>query len=166
MRATAVVGDGATLQLASTIILIPFVMIRGTHLPTLEAGLAFIPLQVLIAVVSPLAGMPAAGSAGACHFLSATPPSPWDAPWRSVSVRTRPIGRTSSPHPVAGAGHELGDRAVDDLSSSHPSSPIAPGTASGVNSAVSRAGSLFAIALLGGPLQQDGPQLFLEFSTW
>ncbi|WP_049803002.1 MFS transporter, partial [Bradyrhizobium japonicum] len=32
--------------------LIPFVMIRGAHLPTLVAGLAFIPLQVLITVVS------------------------------------------------------------------------------------------------------------------
>jgi len=31
--------------------LIPFVMIRGAHLPTLVAGLAFLP------VVSPLAGM-------------------------------------------------------------------------------------------------------------
>ncbi len=37
--------------------LIPFVMIRGAHLPTLVAGLAFLPLQVLITVVSPLAGM-------------------------------------------------------------------------------------------------------------
>src|SRR5246127_754122 len=37
--------------------LIPFVMIRGAHLPTLAAGLAFIPMQVLITVVSPLAGM-------------------------------------------------------------------------------------------------------------
>ena len=37
--------------------LIPFVMIRGAHLPTLVAGLAFIPLRVLIAVLSPLAGM-------------------------------------------------------------------------------------------------------------
>src|SRR5262245_757642 len=36
--------------------LIPFVMIRGAHLPTLVAGLAFVPLQVLITVVSPLAG--------------------------------------------------------------------------------------------------------------
>lgn len=36
------------------------------------------------------------------------------------------------------------------------------GTASGVNSAVSRAGSLFAIALL-GVLQQGGPQLFSGF---
>src|SRR6516164_4601656 len=37
------------------------------------------------------------------------------------------------------------------------------GTASGVNSAVSRAGSLFAIALLGGVLQRGGPQLFSGF---
>src|SRR5260370_36954407 len=37
--------------------LIPFVMIRGAHLPTLVAGLAFIPLQVLITMISPLAGM-------------------------------------------------------------------------------------------------------------
>jgi quercetin dioxygenase-like cupin family protein len=37
--------------------LIPLVIIRGAHLPTLVAGLAFVPLQVLITVVSPLAGM-------------------------------------------------------------------------------------------------------------
>ena len=46
---------------------------------------------------------------------------------------------------------------------SPPPSPIAPETASGVNSAVSRAGSLFAIALLGGVLQHGGPQLFSGF---
>jgi hypothetical protein len=41
--------------------------------------------------------------------------------------------------------------------------PNRAGTAAGVNSAVSRSGSLFAIALLGGVLQQDGPQLFAGF---
>src|SRR5262249_61731091 len=33
--------------------LIPFVMIRGAHLPTLVAGLAFIPPHVLVTGVSP-----------------------------------------------------------------------------------------------------------------
>jgi hypothetical protein len=42
------------------------------------------------------------------------------------------------------------------------SSPIAPEPRL-VYSAVSRAGSLFAIALLGGVLQQGGPQLFSGF---
>ncbi|SDJ66748.1 hypothetical protein SAMN05216338_10598 [Bradyrhizobium sp. Rc2d] len=37
--------------------LMPFLMIRDSHLPTLVAGLAFIPLQVLLTVVLPLASM-------------------------------------------------------------------------------------------------------------
>lgn len=37
------------------------------------------------------------------------------------------------------------------------------GTASGVNSAISRVGPLFSIALLGGVLQRGGPQLFTGF---
>ncbi len=41
--------------------------------------------------------------------------------------------------------------------------PDRAGTAAGVNSAVTRAGPLFAIALLGGVLQQGGPQLFSGF---
>ncbi len=83
--------------------LIPFAMIRGAHLQTPVAGLAFIPLQVLITVVSRLAACSADSSAGACHCSPAA--APWDAPSRSVSVRTQPIGRRSSPRPVAVAGH-------------------------------------------------------------
>src|SRR5262249_20085468 len=37
--------------------LIPFVMIRGAQLPTLVAGLAFVPVQALMMAGSPLAGM-------------------------------------------------------------------------------------------------------------
>src|SRR5262249_6746609 len=48
----------ALLYRAVTVMLtmVRFVMIGGAPLPTLVAGLAFIPLQVLITVVSPLAG--------------------------------------------------------------------------------------------------------------
>jgi hypothetical protein len=80
----------------------------------------------------------------------------------TVSLRTRPIGRTSSRHPVARAGHELSDCALDDLVLTSVESDRA-GTASGVNSTVSRARPLFAIALLGGVLPQGGPQLFAGF---
>ena len=66
------------------------------------------------------------------------------------------------PPPVAVAGHEPGDRAVATLVPTSVESDRA-GTASGVNSAVSRAGFLFATGLLGGILQQGGPQLFSGF---
>jgi hypothetical protein len=76
--------------------LIPFVMIWGAHLPTLVAGLAFIPCKCWLRSSRRSPACSAAGSAGACHCSPAAPSSSWDAPWRSVSVRTRPIGRTSS----------------------------------------------------------------------
>jgi MFS family permease len=95
--------------------LIPFVMIRGAHLPTLVAGLAFIPLQVLITVVSPLAGMLCRRfgrrlplfAGGAVVALGC-----------AMAVRIGPkrdlLGGHLPGHPVAGAGHEPDDRAVDD----------------------------------------------------
>ena len=94
--------------------LIPFVMIRGAHLPTLVAGLAFIPLQVLITVVSPLAGMLcrrfgrrlplfAGGAVVALGCAMALRVGPNATYWADIF-----------PHPVAGAGHEPGDCAVDD----------------------------------------------------
>src|ERR1700743_3075073 len=42
---------------AANLTLIPFVMIKGASLSALVAGLAFIPLQILIAVVSPMASI-------------------------------------------------------------------------------------------------------------
>jgi MFS family permease len=74
------------------LILIPFVMIRGAHLPTLVAGLVFIPLQVLIAVVSPLAGMLCRRFGRRLPLFARGASSPWDAPSRPVSVRTRRLG--------------------------------------------------------------------------
>jgi predicted MFS family arabinose efflux permease len=141
--------------------LIPFVMIRGAHLPTLVAGLAFIPLQVLITVVSPLAGrlcrrfgrrLPLfAGSAvvalGCAMALRVGPNATyWADIFPSILLLALGMSLAIAPLTTLVLTSVESDRA---------------GTASGVNSAVSRAGSLFAIALLGGVLQQGGPQLFL-----
>jgi EmrB/QacA subfamily drug resistance transporter len=143
--------------------LIPFVMIRGAHLPTLVTGLAFIPLQVLITVVSPLAGQLCrrfgrrvplfAGSAivalGCAMALRVgSNATYWADIFRPILVLSLGMSVAIAPLTTLVLTSVESDRA---------------GTASGVNSAVSRAGSLFAIALLGGVLQQGGPELFAGF---
>ncbi|MFY9952960.1 MFS transporter [Bradyrhizobium sp.] len=145
------------------LILIPFVMIRGAHLPTLVAGLAFIPLQVLIAVVSPLAGM-------LCRRFGRR--LPLFAGGAVVALGCAMAFRVDSnatywadifaPVLLLSLGMSLAIAPLTTLVLTSVASDRA-GTASGVNSAVSRAGSLFAIALLGGVLQQGGPQLFSGF---
>ncbi|WP_407352095.1 MFS transporter [Luteimonas sp. R10] len=143
--------------------LIPFVMIRGAHLPTLVAGLAFVPLQVLIAVVSPLAGMLcrrfgrrlplfAGGSVVALGCAISLRIDSNATYWAHIfpPVLLLALGMSLAIAPLT----TLVLTSVE---------PDRAGTAAGVNSAVSRAGSLFAIALLGGVLQQGGPQLFSGF---
>lgn len=143
--------------------LIPFVMIRGAHLPTLVAGLAFIPLQVLITVVSPFAGMLcrrfgrrlplfAGGTVVALGCTLALRFGPNATYWADIfpSILLLALGMSLAIAPLT----TLVLTSVE---------PDRAGTASGVNSAVSRAGSLFAIALLGGVLQQGGPPLFSGF---
>lgn len=147
------------------LILIPFVMIRGANMPTLVAGLAFIPLQVLIVVVSPLAGMLCrrfgrrvplfAGSTvvalGCAMALRIGPDATyWAAIFPSILLLALGMSLVIAPLTTLVLTSVESDRA---------------GTASGVNSAVSRAGSLFAISLLGGVLQQGGPELFVGFYT-
>jgi EmrB/QacA subfamily drug resistance transporter len=155
----------ALLYGAFTIILtlIPFVMIRGAHLPTLVAGLAFIPLQVLITVVSPLADMLcrrfgrrlplfAGGAVVALGCTMALRVGPNATYWADIfpSILLMALGMSLAIAPLT-------TLVLTSVESDRA------GTASGVNSAVSRAGSLFAIALLGGVLQQGGPQLFSGF---
>jgi EmrB/QacA subfamily drug resistance transporter len=143
--------------------LIPFVMIRGAHLPTLATGLAFMPLQVLITVVSPLAGMLcrrfgrrlplfAGGAVVALGCAMALRVDSNATYWADIF---RPIL-------VLSLGMSLAIAPLTTLILTSVESDRA-GTASGVNSAVSRAGSLLAIALLGGVLQQGGPELFSRF---
>jgi MFS family permease len=139
--------------------LIPFVMIRGAHLPTLVAGLAFIPLQVLITVVSPLAGM-------LCRrFGRRLPLSAGAAVVALGCAMALRIGSNATYFPpilLLSLGMSLAIAPLTTLVLTSVESDRA-GTASGVNSAVSRAGSLFVIVLLGGVLQQGGPQLFSGF---
>jgi MFS family permease len=140
--------------------LIPFVIIRGTHLPTIVAGLAFVPLQALIIFVSPLAGL-------LCRRFGRRPPlfvgsllvaggcvlalriGPEASYWKDIfpAVLLVAIGMSAALAPLT----TLVLTAVD---------PERAGVATGVNSAVSRAGSLLAVALLGGVLQMGGPALF------
>ena len=143
--------------------LIPFVIIRGAHLPTLVAGLAFIPLQVLITVVSPLAGM-------LCRrFGRRLPLFVGGAVVALGCAATLRVGSNATywadifpPILLLSLGMSLAIAPLTTLVLTSVESDRA-GTASGVNSAISRAGSLFAIALLGGVLQQGGPQLFSGF---
>jgi EmrB/QacA subfamily drug resistance transporter len=143
--------------------LTPFVMIRGANLSTLVAGLAFIPLQVLITVISPLAGILcrrfgrrsplfAGGAVVALGCAMALRIGPNATYWADIfpSILLLALGMSVAIAPLTTLvlTSVEADRA---------------GTASGVNSAVSRAASLFAIALLGGVLQQGGPQLFSGF---
>jgi EmrB/QacA subfamily drug resistance transporter len=143
--------------------LIPFVMIQGVHMPTLLAGLAFIPLQVLITVVSPLAGMLcrrfgrrlplfAGGAVVALGCAMALRIGPNATYWADIfpSILLLALGMSLAIAPLT-------TLVLTSVESDRA------GTASGVNGAVSRAGSLFAIALLGGVLQQDGSQLFSGF---
>jgi EmrB/QacA subfamily drug resistance transporter len=145
--------------------LIPFVMIRGAHLSMLVAGLAFIPLQALITVVSPLAGMLcrrfgrrlplfAGGAVVALGCTMALRIGPNATYWADIfpGVLLLALGMSLAIAPLT-------TLVLTSVESNRA------GTASGVNGAVSRAGSLFAIAMLGGVLQQGGPQLFSGFYT-
>lgn len=156
---TALLYGAFTVMLTS----LPFVMIRGAHLATWIAGLAFVPLQVLVAVVSPLAGV-------LCRRFGRRPPLFAGAAVVALgclaSLRIGPEATywTDIFPPVLllalGMSVAIAPLTTLVLTSVEPDRA---GTAAGVNGAVSRAGSLFAIALLGGVLQQDGLGLFPGF---
>jgi MFS family permease len=143
--------------------LLPFVMIKGANLSVLLAGVAFIPLQILIATVSPLAGalcarfghsLPLAVGAlvtglGCAAALKINVNAQY---WTDVfpAVALVAIGMSLVIAPMT-------TLVLTSVDASHAA------TASGFNGAVSRAGSLLAIALLGGVLQRSGGDLILSF---
>lgn len=143
--------------------LIPFVMIRGAQLPPLVAGMAFIPLQLFITIVSPLAGMLCrrfgrrvplfgGGAVVALGCAMALRVGPHATYWIDIfpAILLLALGMSLAVAPLT----TLVLTSVE---------PERAGTASAINSTVSRAGSLFAIALLGGVMQHGGPHLFAGF---
>jgi MFS family permease len=142
--------------------LLPFVMIRGAGLTPFVAGAAFIPLQVLITTVSPLAG-------GICRRTGRRAPLIVGALVVAVSCALAlridahaSYWRVIFPAVLALAvGMSLAIAPLSTLVLTSVDAAWA-GTAAGVNSAASRVGSLVAVALLGGVLQ-GGPGLVGAF---
>jgi MFS family permease len=147
----------------ATLTLVPYVMIKGAHLSALQAGVAFIPLQILVIAVSPLAGVLCArfgrslplvvgalvAGLGCAAALKIDVTAHY---WTDVfpAIGLVAVGMSLVVAPMT----TLVLTSVDTLHAA---------TASGFNGAVSRAGSLSAIALLGGVLQRSGGDLIHGF---
>jgi MFS family permease len=142
--------------------LLPFVMIQGARLPPIVAGAAFIPLQILVTTISPLAGR-------VCRRLGRRAPlilgglmvaggclaglridghaAYWSDIFPAVLILALGMGLVVAP--------------LSTLVLTSVNSDLA-GTAAGINSSVSRVGSLVGVALIGGVLQ-GGPGLMHAF---
>jgi len=142
--------------------LLPFVMIQGARLPPIVAGAAFIPLQILVTTISPLAGrvcqrlgrraplilgglMVAAGCLAGLRIDGHA--AYWSDIFPAVLILALGMGLVVAP--------------LSTLVLTSVNSDLA-GTAAGINSSVSRVGSLVGVALIGGVLQ-GGPGLMHAF---
>lgn len=145
--------------------MIPYTMIRGSGLSASVAGTAFIPLQVLMAAISPLA--PAV-----CARIGNRAPL-------AIGAAITAAGCALTLRITEGMGYWLGYFPPILTISLGMSLAVAPlttlvltsvdgkyaGTASGFNGAVSRAGSLVAVALLGGLLSGTGAASIAHMHT-
>jgi MFS family permease len=145
------------------ITLVPFVMINGAHLGASLAGLALVPLQLLIGIVSPAARM-------LCARLGHSLPLAIGAVLTGLGcIAMLQIEVTASywmhifPAVVlVAAGMSLVMAPLTTLVMTSVGSAHAA-TATGFNGAISRAGSLAGVALLGNVLQLSGHALVLSF---
>ncbi|HEY1491713.1 MAG TPA: MFS transporter [Steroidobacteraceae bacterium] len=149
--------------LGALLLLIPYVLIEGSHFSATAAGAALLPAPLVIALLSPAAGA-LAGRIGArgplaagsllvgCGFLVLLAERADSGYWQVIfpSLLLVAVGMSAVAAPLttavlaaAGAG--------------------SAGAASGLNSAVSRVGGTFAVALLGGILGRAGSQLLQAF---
>jgi predicted MFS family arabinose efflux permease len=145
--------------------LLPFVMIRGAELSVFIVGFAFIPVQVVMTIVSPLAGM-------LCRrFGRRTPLLAGAIVTAFACLAALRIDERSLYLPdifpavlLLAIGMSLAIAPLTTLVLTTVEVDYA-GAAAGVNAAVSRAGSLLAVALLGGVLRGGGSELIAGFHT-
>ena len=147
----------------AAMLLIPYVLISGAGYSPVEAGLAMLPLPVLMASLSPFMGG-LVGRTGprlpltfgplivAAGFILAWLIEPGVSYWASAfpSVLVMSVGMTIAVAPLTAS-------VLGSVSERHVA------MASGFNSAVARVGGLIATALLGSVLATEGSQLFTGF---
>ena len=144
-------------------LLLPFVLIEAAQYSPVQAGLAMLPLPIVIALASPQMGKlatrigprwplaigPTIVAAGMLLSMRIVPgQSYWIAIFPAISVMAAGMAIAVAPLTTAVLA------SVD---------PRHTGTASGLNSAVSRTGGLIATALLGAVLAANGAALIARF---
>jgi EmrB/QacA subfamily drug resistance transporter len=147
----------------AAMLLIPYVLIEGGGYSPVQAGLAMLPLPVLLTLASPPMGQ-LAGRLGPRWFLIAGPlvvaggmllgrrigadTSYWTSVFPAMAVMAAGMAIAVAPLTASVLG-SVAERHV--------------GTASGFNSAVARTGGLIATALLGVVLSREGEALIGGF---
>jgi EmrB/QacA subfamily drug resistance transporter len=148
--------------LGGVLVLVPYVLIVGSHYSGTAAGAALLPFPLIIAAVSPLIGGlsgkigsrwpltlgPLGVAAGFVMMVRVPGGGYWSAVFPAVVVMA--IG-------MAGAVAPLTTAVLSSVDARHT------GSASGFNSAVSRTGGLIATALLGAVLAARGEALAHDF---
>ncbi|MEO8176265.1 MAG: DHA2 family efflux MFS transporter permease subunit [Sphingomicrobium sp.] len=148
---------------AAAMLLIPYVLITSGGYSPVQAGLAMLPLPVLMTSISPTMGGLAArigpripltvgplivAVGMALAILIGPDSSYWTGAFPTISVMA--VGMTIAVAPLTSS--VLGSVAEQHVA-----------MASGFNSAVARTGGLIATALLGAVIASDGEQLFSGF---
>jgi EmrB/QacA subfamily drug resistance transporter len=149
--------------LGGLLVLVPYILIQGAHYTATGAGAALLPFPIVLAVASPIMGGIAGRSgprlplttgpmivgAGFLLLLLLTPTASY---WTGVlpAILVISLG-------MAGAVAPLTTAVLASVDARHT------GSASGLNSAVSRAGGMVATALLGGVLAAQGGALYGAF---
>jgi EmrB/QacA subfamily drug resistance transporter len=148
---------------SAAMLLIPYVLITSGGYSPVQAGLAMLPLPVLMTTISPTMGALAArlgpripltvgplivGAGMALAVMIGPDSSYWTGAFPTILVMA--LGMTIAVAPLTSA--VLGSVAEENVA-----------MASGFNSAVARTGGLIATALLGAVLASEGTKLFAGF---